>query len=439
MGEYFESAEESRSTPEYPLAAASRRPASGDRKDTRLTNGERLWSSLMEMARIGAIAGDGCCRLSLTDEDRQARDLFARWCREAGCTLRVDPYGNMFAIRPGTRKGAPIVLTGSHLDTQPHGGRFDGVLGVLAGLEILRALNDKGIETKHPVAVVNWTNEEGVRFKPGLTGSKGFVGALDRATLTGADGADYFAELDRIGYAGQPLADCDILAYYELHIEQGPVLERAKAPVGIVEGIQGVRWFEVEIHGQDAHAGTTPMDKRSDSFMAAAILAARLRERAVALDKDIRFTVGRVELSPNSQNTIAGHATLHIDLRHGAPAILDAFERLLSEAIPEVEAQEHVRANVRQTMGVAPAHFDEACRQRLVESVRAVGLEPAFLPSGAMHDASSLATAVPTAMLFVQSRDGISHNPLEWSDPAHVATACEVLAKAVLLHAGGSL
>lgn len=404
--------------------------------NTPLTNGSRLWSTLMEMARIGAIPENGSCRLSLTDEDRQARDLFARWCREAGCTLRVDPFGNMFAVRQGSKADAPAILVGSHLDTQPHGGRFDGVLGVLAGLEILRALNDAGIETDHPVAVANWTNEEGVRFKPGLTGSKGFVGLLDETAVEGDGGADYFSELRRIGYAGQSMADFGVLAYYELHIEQGPVLEAAKAPVGIVDGIQGVRWFEIELHGHDAHAGTTPMDNRSDSFMAAATLASRLRERAVSLDRHIRFTVGRIEVSPNSQNTVPGLATLHIDLRHGSTPVLDAFERIMAETIPEVEAQEHVRAGIRQTMRVEPVTFDETCREHLLGSARALGLDPVSLPSGAMHDASSLATKVPAAMLFVQSRDGISHNPLEWSEPEHVATACEILAQAVLLHAG---
>jgi N-carbamoyl-L-amino-acid hydrolase len=401
-----------------------------------LTSGSRLWSTLMEMATIGAIPENGSCRLSLTDEDRQARDLFARWCREAGCTLRVDRYGNMFAVRPGSKAGAPAVLVGSHLDTQPHGGRFDGVLGVLAGLEILRALNDAGIDTQHPVAVVNWTNEEGVRFKPGLTGSKGFVGLLDEATVEGDGGADYFSELSRIGYAGQPMTDFEVLAYYELHIEQGPVLEAAKAPVGIVEGIQGVRWFEVELRGHDAHAGTTPMDNRSDSFMAAAALASRLRERAISLDKHIRFTVGRIEVSPNSQNTVPGLTTLHIDLRHGSTAVLDAFEKVMAETIPEVETQERVRVNARQTMRVEPVTFDETCRRHLLASARAFGLDPVSLPSGAMHDASSLATKVPAAMLFAQSRDGISHNPLEWSEPEHVASACEILAQAVLVHAG---
>ncbi|WP_028035766.1 M20 family metallo-hydrolase [Chelativorans sp. J32] len=404
-----------------------------------LTKGDRLWSTLMEMACIGAIAEDGCCRLSLTDEDRRARDLFARWCRDAGCVLRVDPFGNMFAIRPGLRNDAPAILVGSHLDTQPHGGRFDGVLGVLAGLEILRALNDAGIKTEHPIAVVNWTNEEGVRFKPGLTGSKGFIGALDKAAIEGAGGADYFSELSRIGYAGQRLLDFEALAYYELHIEQGPVLELAKAPVGIVEGVQGVRWFEIEFHGQDAHAGTTPMDGRSDSFMAAASLALRLREGAISLEKNIRFTVGRVEVSPNSQNTVPGSTRLHIDVRHGSSPVLDAFERLMVEVISEVEAQENVRVGIRQTMGVAPVDFDHTCRERLWKCARALGLEPVSLQSGAMHDASSLATSLPTAMLFVQSRDGISHNPLEWSDPDHIATACEILAQAVLLHAGAPL
>jgi beta-ureidopropionase / N-carbamoyl-L-amino-acid hydrolase len=403
--------------------------------DKYLTDGDRLWSTIMQMGEIGKISDSGCCRLALTEEDRTARDQFGSWCEDAGCTLRVDPFGNMFAIRPGAGPSAPVILIGSHLDTQPHGGRFDGVLGVLAGLETLRALNDANINTEYSIAVVNWTNEEGVRFKPGLTGSKGFAGLLDAATVEGEAGADYLSELERIGYAGETSVDLEILAYYELHIEQGPVLERAKSPVGIVEGVQGVRWFEVELTGQDAHAGTTPLNSRSDSFMAASALSVRLREEAILLDSDLRFTVGRTEVSPNSQNTIPGRTVLHIDLRHSSPVVLDAFESTMSETLSLIAKQEDVRGRIRQTMRVEPANFDAVCQHHLREAASALGIEPICLPSGAMHDASNLATVTPTAMLFVQSRDGISHNPSEWSEPDHVMTACEILAQAVLSHA----
>lgn len=400
-----------------------------------LIDPQRLWSTIMEIAEIGAIADGGSCRLSLSDEDRQARDIFADWCREAGCDVKVDPYGNMFAVRAGKRPEAPLILVGSHLDTQPHGGRFDGVLGVLAGLEVVRALNDRGIETERPIAIVNWTNEEGVRFKPGLTGSAGFAGYLDHDQVTGAGGADFFAELRRIGYAGKPLEGFDFLAYYELHIEQGPVLERIGAPVGVVDGIQGVRWYEIRLDGRDAHAGTTPMEDRKDSFMAAASLALDLRTKALAHDPDLRFTVGRVEVEPNSTNTIPGRTSMFIDLRHGDDRILDGFEKIIEERSNAIARAEKVGCALKKTMTVPPALFDPAMQQRLVDAALTLGLTPHRLPSGAMHDASSMARIMPTAMVFVQSRDGISHNPAEWSSPEHVGAACEVLARAVLSHA----
>lgn len=400
-----------------------------------LIDAERLWSTLMEIADIGAIPGGGSCRLSLSDEDRQARDVFASWCREAGCDVKTDLYGNMFAIRAGKSGNAPHILIGSHLDTQPHGGRFDGVLGVLAGLEVVRALNEHGIETERPIAIVNWTNEEGVRFKPGLTGSAGFAGYLDHAQVTGAEGVDFFGELARIGYAGKPLEAFDALAYYELHIEQGPVLERLGAAVGVVDGIQGVRWYEIQLDGRDAHAGTTPMEDRRDSFMAAASLAVDLRAKALAHDAALRFTIGRVEVEPNSTNTIPGRTRLFIDLRHGDDLILDGFEKIIEERSKKIAGEEQVDWALKRTMTVPPALFDLAMQQRLVDATRQLGLTPHRLPSGAMHDASSMARIMPTAMVFVQSRDGISHNTAEWSSPDHIGIACEVLARAVLAHA----
>jgi len=406
-------------------------------QDQLLINGERLWTSLMEMAQIGAIDdGRGCCRLSLSDEDREARELFARWAQEAGCELRVDTFGNMFAIRPGKISDSPAILVGSHLDTQPHGGRFDGVLGVLAGLEIVRTLQDRNIQTEHPIAVVNWTNEEGVRFKPGLTGSKGFISALtggDNA-VTGLDGANYFSELRRIGYAGTETAPA-ALSYHELHIEQGSVLEAAGLPVGVVSGIQGVRWYDIEIHGKDAHAGTTPMQTRHDSFIVACKLALALRKAALALSPDIRLTFGRVEVEPNSLNTIPGVTRLGTDVRHEDSTILDCLEKMLEDMVQSVDAKAGYAVSFRQTMDVSPVRFDPALLAALLTAAEDMKIGAIVLPSGAMHDASSVAMKVPSAMIFVQSRDGISHNPAEWSEPTHVALGCELLARAVLAQA----
>ncbi|WP_280515902.1 M20 family metallo-hydrolase [Neoaquamicrobium sediminum] len=360
---------------------------------------------------------------------RPVRQLGSR----SGCEMRVDPFGNMYAIRAGRKPDLPVVLMGSHLDTQPHGGRFDGVLGVLAGLEVIRSLNDHGIETEHSVALANWTNEEGVRFKPGLTGSKGFIGALrvGDSSISGLDGADYFGELTRIGYSGTDTAP-DLLGYLELHIEQGTILEAAGVPVGVVSGIQGVRWFEIEIHGFDAHAGTTAMQTRSDSFMAAAELAISLREIALRLSPDVRLTVGRVEVVPNSQNTVPGRTLLGVDLRHQDGAVLDAFEAAAEEAVSLVASNTRCGASIRRTMDVQPVRFNAEVVAALDAAVNDLKIPTMTLPSGAMHDASSIALHTPSAMIFVQSRDGISHNPAEWSEPDHVAMGCELLARAVL-------
>lgn len=400
-----------------------------------LINGDRLWSSLMEMAKIGSIPGDGSCRLSLTDEDKAARDLFAQWCRNARLELHIDLYGNMFATRLGLDEKAPHILIGSHLDTQPHGGRFDGVLGVLAGLEVLRSLNDNDVKTSCPITVVNWTNEEGVRFKPGLTGSAGFVCGLDHSSVRG-DGVDFFQELNRIGYAGTSTSKITVGAYYELHIEQGPVLERAGAQLGVVEGVQGVRWYEALFDGQDAHAGTTPFMDRKDAFMAAATTAMKLRLEALNLDATLRFTVGRVEVSPNSINTIPGHTKLVFDVRHRDKKVLDEFEKIIGKVVVTLPLKEGVTGSVERVMDVPPVKFSTSLQKRLLDSAEQLGIVPVSLTSGAMHDASSIAPHYPTAMVFVQSRGGISHNPTEWSDPKHITNACAVLAHAVLSQSG---
>ncbi|WP_306913610.1 M20 family metallo-hydrolase [Rhizobium mesoamericanum] len=398
-----------------------------------LTNSSRLWSSIMRIAEIGAIEGNGSCRLSLTDEDKEARDLFRFWVTAAGCEVRVDNFGNIYAIRPGARDDLPAVLIGSHLDTQPHGGRFDGVLGVMAGLEIVRALNDAGIETEAPIAIVNWTNEEGVRFKPGLTGSCGFVGALpggDESSISSSDGSRYYAELARIGYAGQDRPP-QISTYFEMHIEQGPVLENAGATIGIVEGVQGVRWFEIDFLGQDSHAGTTPMNNRRDSFLAASRYALGFLERAMDIDPDVRVTFGRVEVEPNSTNTIPGRTRLVLDLRHIDEHVLDRVERLMADQ-GEPLKKLGFGFSINRIMNVRPALFNRDLKDAVEKVASSLSMPSLRLPSGAMHDASNLAAVVPSAMIFIPSRNGISHNPLEWSEPMHVGDGCELLCRAVL-------
>ncbi|TSJ61512.1 Zn-dependent hydrolase [Starkeya sp. 3C] len=408
----------------------------------RLTDGDRLWSNLMTMAEIGALPHGGCCRLALTDEDRQARDLFVRWAREAGCEVSVDPFGNIFATRSGRSRDAAHVLVGSHLDTQPHGGRFDGVLGVLAGLETVRALNELGVETEHAVTVVNWTNEEGVRFSPGLTGSGGFVGAIrsyDTSAISGVGGVPFYPELHRIGYGGSTRLTARIAGYYELHIEQGPVLERAGVSVGVVEGVQGVRWLSVDFTGEDRHAGTTPARDRRDAFMAAARLAVDMRTAALALDDAFRITFGRVSVEPGSINTVPGRVNMTVDLRHSEVSHLDRIDEAIRREVVALHGTEGVEGTVERLMDVAPVRFDPAMQANIETSAAELGIATSRLPSGAMHDASNLATVAPSAMIFVPSRDGISHNENEWTDPIHVADGCEVLARAVLRHAMGDV
>lgn len=389
----------------------------------------------MEMSQLGRLPNGGSSRLALSDEDRAARDLFVRWATEAGADVRHDCFGNIFAIRAGTDPQRPIILTGSHLDTQPSGGHFDGAFGVLAGLEILRAMNDRDYRTSASIGVVNWTNEEGVRFAPGLTGSSGFAGRLEQDAvlqLRSTDGATFGSELSRIGYAGKPLSsELSLGAYIEAHIEQGPVLENEGKSIGIVDGVQGVRWYELRLAGASRHAGTTPMNARSDAFMAAAALTTRLRDAALALSEDIRLTFGRVEVLPGSPNTIPGGVKVTVDLRHPDEIVLDRFEEILPEAIAPVVAAENVSIDWGRTMLVPPVAFDARCVETLEHAAQSCGYEWQRLASGAMHDASSISSVAPTAMLFVPCRHGISHHESEWTEPDDLTRGCQVLAKAV--------
>lgn len=405
----------------------------------RLTNGKRLWAGLMEMAAIGATGEGGCFRLALDAQDRRARDLFVARARAAGCRISIDPYGNIFAIRPGHEPDRAAILSGSHLDTQPHGGRFDGVLGVMAALEVIEALNDSGLETVAPVVAVNWTNEEGVRFKPGLTGSAGwarnYARPLPEAAIRSESGVDFFEELARIGYAGEDHPPT-VGAYLELHIEQGPRLELAGVPVGVVTGIQGVRWLELACRGIDAHAGTTPIADRSDSFLAAARFVVEATSLATALNPEIRLTAGQVDLSPNSVNTVAGFTRATLDLRHRDEAMLDRIEAELGRLRARISGETGVELTIDRVMTVPPVGFHPELVSTVTAAADMIGLPSMELHSGAMHDASSLAQVVPTGMIFVPSRGGISHHPAEWTAPEEVADGCEVLCRAILELAG---
>lgn len=408
-------------------------------------DGQRLWASLMSLAEIGATAKGGVCRLALSELDRQARDLFVRWAREAGCTVRVDAIGNLFARREGRDTSRPAVATGSHIDTQPTGGKFDGNYGVLAGLEVLRTLNDQRIDTEAPIEVCVWTNEEGSRFVPVMMGSGVWAGAftLDHA-LSAADreGITVRQALQAIGYAGPvPAAVADgaprFGAYFEAHIEQGPVLEASGCTIGVVTGALGQRWYDVVVTGQEAHAGPTPMDLRRDALQAATRLMQQVDAIARAEAPHARGTVGYVAVFPNSRNTIPGRVTFTVDFRHTDDDGLQRMDAALRAAIAALQAEVRgVDVALQPVVYFPPAPFTP----ELVANVRAGaarhGLAHQDIVSGAGHDAVYVARQSPTAMIFVPCRDGISHNEIEDAQPQHLAAGCQVLLEAMLETAG---
>jgi beta-ureidopropionase / N-carbamoyl-L-amino-acid hydrolase len=396
---------------------------------------ERLWQSLMAMAEIGPTAKGGSKRLALTDLDRQGRDLFVRWCKDAGCSVSVDGMGNIFARRAGRRRDLPPVVTGSHLDTQPTGGRFDGVYGVLAGLEIIRTLNDAGYETDAPIEVVVWTNEEGARFAPAMVGSGVFAGAFDEAYGHGRadlDGKTMGEELKRIGYLGpEKTGGRKLGAYFEAHIEQGPILEAEGKTVGVVQGIQGIRWFEVTVTGSESHAGTTPMDRRKDAMLGCARIVDRINRIALAHPPGVS-TVGIVQVGPGSRNTIPGSAFFTVDLRHPRDATLLEMEAELEGAIAEICGALGLTAECKEIWWSPATVFDRDCVAAVREAAAAGGYAHRDIVSGAGHDAAYINRVAPTAMIFIPCENGISHNEIESATPADLAAGCNVLLHVML-------
>ena len=419
-----------------PAGAAAAPPAPASAR----VNGPRLWSTLMEMAQVGAIAGDGVCRLAGSDEDRVGRDLFVDWCREAGLAVTVDRMGNVFALRAGRDRTAAPVLVGSHLDSQPTGGRFDGVWGVLAGLEVVRALDDAGIETERGVQVVSWTNEEGARFAPAMLASGVFAGRFDLEyglSRTDAGGRTLGDDLVRIGYSGElPCGGWAPAAYLEAHIEQGPILEAEGTAIGVVTGVQGIRWFDVGFRGAEAHAGTTPMDRRRDAMVAASRLVVAVDELAVRHAPDARCTVGVCTVSPASRNTVVGSAELTVDLRHPDAATLEAMGAELGRLVEQCANAGGVSARLEEIWYSPPLRFDEALVASVRRAAADAGLSHRDIVSGAGHDACYLAGICPTAMVFIPCRSGVSHNTAEYAEPAAIEAGTQVLLGAVLEAAG---
>ncbi|MEM7224046.1 MAG: Zn-dependent hydrolase [Pseudomonadota bacterium] len=404
------------------------------------TDGKRLWDSLMEMAKIGATKKGGVCRLALTDLDLESRRLFSRWAEEAGCTVSFDAMGNIFARRPGRNPDAPPILTGSHLDSQPTGGKFDGAYGVLAGLEVVRSLNDQGVETESPVEVVVWTNEEGSRFPPAMIGSGAFAGVFDLDYAQGRadqDGRTIGQELERIGYRGEGIGGRPVGAYFEAHIEQGPILEAEEKTIGVVTGAQGQRWYEITLTGQEAHAGPTPMARRHDALVGAAQIVARVNELGLDFQPDACATVGMLEVRPNSRNVIPGQVWLTVDLRHPTDERLYAMDQALRAAATEAAEAGGLSLQIEQIWQFDATPFDSACVDAVRVGAERIGATHRDIVSGAGHDAVYMARVAPTGMIFVPCEDGISHNEIENATPDDLAAGCEVLFHAIVERAGG--
>ena len=395
----------------------------------------RLSRRLDDLARIGPIDGGGVCRLALTDEDRAGRDLVVTWMCDLGLDVTVDAIGNVVGRRAGVVDG-PSVMCGSHIDTVRTGGRYDGNLGVLAGLEVIETVAAAGVTTHHPLAVAFFTNEEGSRFPPDMMGSLVFVGGLpvEAALATvGIDGVAVGAALDEIGYRGAaPCPAPPPRAFVELHIEQGPVLEADGHTIGIVTGVQGISWSEVTIEGQSNHAGTTPMDLRHDAGYVAAEIATFVRRLAADLGPPMVGTVGAIDLHPNLVNVVAARATVTVDLRHTDDAVLEKAEATLAQRLDEVAAAEGVVINTRSLARFEPVEFDPATVDLVADTAARLGLSTRRLPSGAGHDAQMLARVCPTAMVFTPSRGGISHNPAEHTDVADLEAGANVLLQTLL-------
>ncbi len=407
--------------------------------DSLRVNADRLWDSLMQMAKIGATEKGGVCRLALTDLDRESRDLLTEWAANEGCTRLVDPMGNMFFRRAGKSNGKPVG-SGSHLDTQPTGGKFDGVYGVLAALEVIRTLNDAKIETDLPVELVVWTNEEGSRFPPAMIGSAIYANIFDldyghsRADL---EGNTIGGELERIGYRGDPLpADHGFSAFFETHIEQGPILEDLGKSIGVVTGVQGSHWYDVTVVGEEAHAGPIPMANRKDALRGASELLAQLYSQVENHSFEARFTVGEFRCYPGSRNTVPSRIEFTIDIRHPH---LKAFDELHEQVVATTEEfgqQSKLDIKINRIWRSPPINFDDSC----IDVVRSsailceYGINEMF--SGAGHDAVYISSVAPTSMIFIPCDGGVSHNETENTSSEFCEAGANTLLHSVIAKAG---
>ncbi|MDE2305062.1 MAG: Zn-dependent hydrolase [Gammaproteobacteria bacterium] len=398
-------------------------------------DGARLRASLDEMAAIGATPAGGCNRQALTDEDRRGRDLFIDWARAAGCTIRIDEVGNVFARRDGSEPAAPAVLIGSHLDTQATGGRFDGVYGVLAGLEVLRTLADRSLVPTRPIEVVSWTNEEGCRFAPAMLGSGVVAGVFSTEyaySRVDREGRKFGEELARIGYRGASAARAgEYAAAFEVHIEQGPILEASGSTIGVVTGIQGAYWLDVVLTGQACHAGPTPMEVRRDPWRAAAPIVEGAYRLAADLAPWGRATIGDVKIRPGSRNTVPDRLAISFDLRHPEPAKLEAMVSRFRALVADCAARARVEPAIETVWHMPPTRFDENLVDLVERSAQALGLRHERIVSGAGHDSLYVARFAPTAMIFVPCREGLSHNEAEHASDEDLEAGANVLLRSV--------
>ena len=398
--------------------------------------GERLWDSLMELAQIGATPKGGVKRLALTDLDRQGRDLVTGWGREAGLSITVDQIGNVFMRREGTNPDLAPIVTGSHIDTQPTGGKFDGNYGVLAGLEVIRTLNDHNIQTEAPIEVAFWTNEEGSRFVPVMMGSGVFCGAFSLETAYAAkdvDGLTVQGELERIGYLGDQVpGQHPIGAYFETHIEQGPVLEDADKVIGVVPAVMGLSWYDCVVTGMEAHAGPTPMGLRRDALQVSTVIMQEVIAIANRYPPYGRGTVGMVQVFPNSRNVIPGEVKFSIDLRNVNDALLNTMHEEMLAFIDQTSRSSGLSIAIERVSYYPPCPFHPDCVDAVRKATAELGYSTMDVVSGAGHDAIYAARLAPSGMIFVPCKDGISHNEIEDARTEHLEAGCNVLLLAML-------
>ncbi len=400
---------------------------------------KRLWDTLMSIAEIGATPKGGVKRLTLTDVDKRGRDRFRGWCEALGLTVRVDDMGNMFARRPGRDPSRAPVLMGSHLDSQPSGGKFDGALGVIAGLEVMRTLNDLNITTEAPIEVINWTDEEGSRFGRSLMGSGVWAGLYDQTQTYGladVEGIKVGDALEEIGYKGTlPARPFPADAYFELHIEQGPILEREGKQIGIVTGAQAQVWYDLVCIGQDSHAGTTPPSTRRDALVCAARIVDLVDRMMRARGEDGRGTVGYMQVLPNSRNVVPGEVRFSVEFRHPDTAEIERLAAQFPREAGFVARDCGIALEVKEVSRIPAQPFDPACIALVEQAAAKLGFSARKIVSGAGHDAVSVARHIPTAMVFTPCKDGLSHNEAESIEPEEAAAGCQVLFEAVLARA----